>query len=156
MNPSECTNSDCQTAASQGRDVLTETLEKAVSLSKRTGIVFIATANADGIPHIAAAAGGLDRAGPDTICVSEWFCPGTVKNLRQNRHVSLIIWDKEADFGYQLIGRFEEFKSAGVLNGYAPTIEKQSPLPQIERQLLIRIETLFNFSAAPHSDVQSR
>ena len=128
--------------------------EKAVSLSQRNAIVIIATADVQSIPHVAAATEGFEICGPRTVSISEWFCPGTVRNLRQNEHVSLTIWDPDTDSGYQLIGRLVNFKNAGIFNGTTPRLGKQSARPKIGKQMMVRIETITRFSAAPHSDAQ--
>lgn len=153
MKPSGAQHAACPRPDAEKRPVNSEMLDKAVFLAKKVGHVFIATADAHGVPHIAAAS-GLEKSGPESVSVSEWFCPGTVRNLRQNEHISLAIWEKDADFGYQLIGHLAEYKNVSVLDGFTPAIEGRSPLPQLEKQLFIRVETIFDFSVAPHSDAE--
>jgi len=131
----------------------TDSLQKAVRLAETTGCVFVATSDADGMPHLAAA-GKLSYAGKKNVAVTEWFCPGTVANLDNNKYVSIVVWDKDADTGFQLLGRLEKIVDLGVLDGYAPALEKKPPLPQVQRQLLIRIEKILDFKLGPHSDVE--
>ena len=88
------------------------------------------------------------------MAVAAWFCPGTVDNLRQNRKISLVVWDAAADIGYQLLGEVEKVEELSVLDGYVPGEEEKPPLPQVERQLLVRLEKIIDFSHAPHSDVE--
>jgi hypothetical protein len=38
------------------------------------------------------------------------------------------------------------------MDGYAPEEEKGPPLPQIKRQLTVRVEKIIDFRHAPHSD----
>ena len=130
-----------------------EKLEKVTCLAEKAGYVFIATADAAGQPHLAAA-GKLGLADEDCVTVTEWFCPGTVANLHTNKCVSIVVWAKDSDSGYQLLGRLEKTEDLGVLDGYAPGLEGEPPLPQVEKQLLIRIEKILDFKLAPHSDVE--
>ncbi len=65
-----------------------------------------------------------------------------------------MVWDSATDVGYQLIGALEEIKDLGVLDGYAPQVEGKTPVPQIERQLLVHIDMVFEFKHAPHTDVE--
>jgi len=93
-------------------------VQDAVALAAEVGHLFIATASGDGLPHLAAAGSmSLDDAG--LVRVTEWFCPGTMANLAENRRVSLVAWDREADRGFQLLGRVSEVEDLVVVHGYA-------------------------------------
>ena len=126
-------------------------LAEAVKIGTRAGHVLIATADSAGVPHIAAA-GKIELEGRNTVAITEWFCPGTVANLRKNAGVSVVAWDKASDAGYQLIGRLETSSDVAVLDGYAPGLEGEPPLPQVERRLLVRVERVIDFRLGPHSD----
>ena len=128
-------------------------LEKAVLLAEKVGHIFVATADTVGQPHVAAAA-QLANAKDGRVAVRAWFCPGTMVNVMQNRRIALVIWDARADEGFQLFGKVEHVQDLSVLNGYAPEAQKKPPLPQIERQLLIRVDKILQFTHAPHSDLE--
>jgi hypothetical protein len=128
-------------------------LIEAVKIGMKTGHVLIATADTAGIPHVAAA-GKIELEGRGMVAITEWFCPGTVANLRKNAGVSVVAWDRAADTGYQIIGRLEASRDVAVLDGYAPGLEGQPPLPQVERRLLVRVEKVMDFRIGPHSDTQ--
>lgn len=125
-------------------------LEEATALAEEVGRVFIATAAADGLPHVATA-GSISLEGVGRVAVSEWFCPGTMANLEDNSHIALVAWDPEADKGYQLLGRVVEIRDRAVMDGYAPETDEQA-LPQVERELEVRVEQTLHFSQGPHSD----
>ena len=127
--------------------------EKVVRLAKDLGYVFIATADSRGMPHIAAA-GKLDSTGEQSVTAREWFCPGTVANLHENKCISIVVWSKELDTGYQLLGTVTKIRNTGVLDGYAPEVEQTHPMPQIEKELLIKVEKIIEFKLAPHSDLE--
>ena len=55
-----------------------------------------------------AAAGELNADSEGLLHVTGWYCPTTVENLQDNRLVSLVIWDPEADLGYQMTGEVED------------------------------------------------
>ena len=131
----------------------TESIVHAVALARRLGHLFVATADAQGLPHVAAAA-TMDSVAENRVAVSAWFCPGTLANLDQNRFVSLIVWDADADSGFQLLGRVENINEKAVMNGYLPETEGLAPMPQIERILEVAVNRVIVFSHAPHSDVE--
>lgn len=130
-----------------------ETLKQAIELSNKLGHVFLSTADASGVPHIAAA--GKIIMDPDGLVeVTAWFCPGTVGNLHVNPRIALVVWDAKSDTGYQLIGTSEKTEELHMINGYAPGIEGKSPAPQVERKLTIRVDKIIDFKHAPHTDVE--
>ena len=131
--------------------MLLENIQKAVALGQRIGHVFVATADGNGLPHVATA-GKLRSVSDRRIEVAAWFCPGTVINLQQNRRVSLVAWDAAEDAGYQILGEVEHIRDTAMLNGYSPEKESKTPLPQTERTLQVRIDRVYAFSQAPHSD----
>ncbi len=130
-----------------------EKLNQAVTIAKKTGQVFIATADTDGAPHIACA-GKITAEAGDRLAVTEWFCPGTVANLQKNKNISIAVWDKQTDTGLQVLGRVENIQDMAILDGYSPAVERQYPLPQVERKLLIKVEKILDFKLGPHSDIE--
>ena len=130
-----------------------EKLKKAVSLSRRIGFICIATAESRGMPHIATA-GKMELADEGYLSITEWFCPGTIANLQTNKFVSIVVWDRDSDSGYQMLGELEKIEELGILNGYAPDIESMPPLPQVERRLLIKVQKITDFRLGPHSDAE--
>ena len=131
----------------------TSSIIQAVKLAHKLGHIFVATADAKGMPHVAAAA-AMSSIAENKVAVSAWFCPGTLVNLDQNRLVSLIVWDEAADSGYQLLGRVDNIYEKAVMNGYLSGAEHLAPLPQVERILDVAVDKVITFSHAPHSDVE--
>ena len=130
-----------------------EALEKAVALGSKLQHVFVATTNAAGLPHLAAAA-DISLASGGRVAVDSWFCPGTVRNLAQNRKISLVVFDAIGDTGYQLLGEVEDIRELAFADGDAPEVGTSEPLPQVESQLMVRVDKVVHFSHAPHSDVE--
>jgi hypothetical protein len=125
-------------------------LSKALSLYERVGRVFVATASAEGKPHIAVA-GKLALATRDQVVVTEWFCPTTMANLAESPRIALVIWDGPSDVGYQITGELEQIIERAVANGYLPG-EEERAVPQVERDLWIRVEEMLPFTEGPHTD----
>jgi hypothetical protein len=68
-----------------------EILKRAEQIAAKAGHVFIATADARGWPHVAAA-GSLALTPESQLVVTEWFCPGTMANLQVNPRLSLVVY----------------------------------------------------------------
>jgi len=127
-------------------------LDAAIGLADKLGHVFVATADAAGMPHVAAAA-RIKDASDDHVAVSAWFCPGTVANLADNDQISLVVWDPPSDHGFQILGAVVNITEQAMMNGYTPDDALKAPLPQVERELLVRAHRVLAFSHAPHSDL---
>jgi predicted pyridoxine 5'-phosphate oxidase superfamily flavin-nucleotide-binding protein len=126
-------------------------LEQPLRLAETSKTVLVATADGDGRPHLAVA--GQIEALPDgRVAVSEWFCPGTVGNLKENPRISLVVWDSVSDTGYQLMGEVEKVEESAFLNGYLHQEEGPRPVPQTRRRLTVRVTEILAFSRAPHTD----
>ena len=130
-----------------------EILKAAAELATKVGYILVATADAKGWPHVAAA-GRLALGTNGHVSVSEWFCPRTMANLRANSRLTLVVWDAAVDNGYQLLGELEETKDVSMLDGYSPGREGKVTIPQVERRLLVHIDRIMEFKRAPHSDAE--
>lgn len=130
-----------------------ETIRSAIQLANKTNHILVATTSSEGTPHVAAAA-KLNLDSEDHISVAAWFCPGTLANLKNNRQISVVVWDASEDLGYQLLGSVEHIEELAMLNGFAPEIELSFPRPQVERRLHMRVDRVYHFSHAPHSDIE--
>jgi predicted pyridoxine 5'-phosphate oxidase superfamily flavin-nucleotide-binding protein len=125
-------------------------LGKAVSLYQRVERVLVATANAEGQPHIAVA-GKLALEAGGQMVVTEWFCPTTMANVGENRAIALVVWDRLSDVGYQIIGQVERVDESAFADGYLPGEEVQ-PIPQVQRELWIKVHRMLAFTEGPHTD----
>jgi general stress protein 26 len=130
-----------------------EAIQSAVVLGEKIQNIFVATADAEGLPHVAAA-GRISSTSAGYVAVSAWFCPGTVMNIQKNRRVALVVWDAAADIGYQILGVVEKVEDQAMLDGYSAEMEESTQPPQVERQLLVHVEKVIHFSHAPHNDAE--
>ncbi len=130
-----------------------ETLGRAVALSGKLDFVFVATADADGVPHLAAAE-KLRLLDDNCIAVKSWYCPGTINNLQDNPNIAIVVWDRNSDNGYQLLGVLEGADDLTIMDGFAAQVETKNPLPEIEKQLRVRVEKIVAFRRMAHSDVE--
>ena len=133
-----------------------ELLKKSVELSEKTRHVFIASVDAEGVPHIAASK-NLSLASGNKAVLTEWFCPGTMANLLgENHNLAIVVWDSKTDSGYQLIGEAEKEEDTAYLDGYAPDVKKRDMVPQIQRRVTVRINKIMDFKLSPHTDIERR
>jgi hypothetical protein len=117
-------------------------------LAKGKAHLLLVSADAAGAPHLAAA-GGLSCLRSGRVGVRYWFCPQTLANLEANPRCSLVVWDAASDRGFQLTGEVDGVRQGAMLDGYLPD---QTPLPQAEYEITIRVQRVLEFRHAPHTD----
>lgn len=132
--------------------MLKDVLKKAEAMARRVGTVLVATADAEGRPHVAAA-GAMSIYEANCVGVTAWFCPGTVRNLGANRNVTLVVWDRTADQGYQLLGQAEQVEELAYADGGPVKEELEHQIPQVERRVIVRVSEVLTFTQAPHGDL---
>ncbi|GAB4335858.1 MAG: hypothetical protein Kow0099_08520 [Candidatus Abyssubacteria bacterium] len=126
--------------------------QHATSLLAADPLVQVATSDAQGTPHIAAAK-GISVLDDEHLAFEDWFCTQTIENLEMNPRIALSVLDRTAHKGYQFIGTAEKAVLTEMLNGYAPEVEsKLGPIPQAKHRLKIRVEKILELSTGPHSD----
>jgi uncharacterized protein len=128
-----------------------EDIKKSVLLAGRLGHVFVATADDKGVPHVAVA-GALSHQGGAVVSVSAWFCPVTLSNLESNHNISIVVWDKASDTGYQLLGESGGMETVAVMDGYSSISPEDRPFPQVERRVSVKVSKIIDFMHALHSD----
>ena len=127
-------------------------INNAIEIAERLQYFFIATADKQGMPHVATA-GQIALKSPGVLEVSFWFCPKTIDNLQENKYVSLIIWDANRNSGYQLLGEADDIQVSQLLDGYASDSEEGKSSPQAYWCLIVRVNTVMEFVHALHNDV---
>jgi general stress protein 26 len=128
-------------------------LDRVKDLLKGESMVYLATVDEDGLPHMAAAE-GAEIDGEGRLCFGSWFCRKTMENLRHNPRVSVALMGPSKKEGYQLMGRVAEVEQAEVTDGYAPDSEEAwSRYPQTRYKLVVYIEQVMDLSTGPHSDI---
>jgi len=126
-----------------------ELIRKAVDMANRVGYALVATSDRNGLAHVAASR-RVEAEPEDHVAVSEWFCPGTLANLQENPHITVVVWDPASDTGFQLIGKSVGLEDTAMLDGFSPGMEEARP--QVERKIRVRVEKIMDFSHAPHTD----
>lgn len=118
-----------------------KTLKDIIEITEKQSIAFMATADSDGNPYVTKVE-NIALVHHDCLKITSWFCPKTMENLMETRNISLVIWHVYQDVGFQLLGGVEKMEEAALLDGYAPEMEEKMPIPQIQWQLLVRVDRI--------------
>jgi hypothetical protein len=129
----------------------TNKLELAVQMLARARHILLATVDETGTPRLTPVE-TCTPAGEGRLRVQAWVeVPPQEEPSGRDRMV-LLLWDEHGS-GYQLIGHtLREFDTA-ILDGLTE-IEEQTHFPQVERDILMRVESVEEFhfaeTALPH------
>jgi hypothetical protein len=126
----------------------TKVYDQAVALAEARQHLYITTADKNGRPHLASV-GSFVPLSDQRVEVGNCFCPTLLRNLNQNPHVSLVVWDITNDTGYQLLGRAEAFSTAEEAFSTNDEIIASGLDGHVVR---VRVDHVLAFSHASHSD----
>lgn len=124
--------------------------EEMVRFIEEAGHAFVASANATGHPHLAAGR-DLHVRNNSHLVFEAWFCRTTMENITANPMVAVAVAAPAADKGYQFGGVVESATDTAIMDGYTKEGE-DSALPQVQYRLVIRVDTVMEFSSGIHSD----
>jgi predicted pyridoxine 5'-phosphate oxidase superfamily flavin-nucleotide-binding protein len=130
----------------------TDKLEQAMSLAPKARHVLLATVDETGTPHLTPVE-ACQPAGGDRVVVRAWIDVSGLEGPGRGR-LALLLWDEDGH-GFQLTGRVTRLEEAAVLDGLAE-IEQQVHFPQVERILLVQVDSVaeFHFATAEHSQAR--
>ncbi len=127
----------------------TDKLEQAMRLALRARHMLLATVDETCTPRLTPVE-ACQRAGGSCVAVRAWIDLSGWEGPGGGR-LALLLWDQDGH-GYQLTGRLTRLEEAAVLDGLAE-IEQQVHFPQVERILLVQVDTVeeFHFATAEPS-----
>lgn len=130
-------------------DKATGKLEQAMHLAEKARHMLLATVDEMGTPRLTPVE-ECTRAGANRVAVRAWIDVPPVEERGGRGRLALLLWD-ENGHGYQLTGQVVGMQEAAVLDGLAE-IEQQVHFPQVERTILIEVDSVedFHFGAAEH------
>jgi len=116
---------------------------------EETNWAIVASADQRARPHLAAGR-GLAVPDSDHVVFEAWFCRKTLENIAEVPRVAIAVIDAATGSGYQLSGVVESSSEAALLDGYTPA--EMPGTPQVESQIVVRVEEIMEFTAGAHSD----
>jgi hypothetical protein len=78
-------------------------LERAIEQGKRAEHFFIALVGSDGFPYVTSAR-QIEQVGNNQFAIEEWVCPLTVKHVKENPKMAVLIRDPAVGNGYEILG----------------------------------------------------
>jgi hypothetical protein len=124
--------------------------ERIKKLIETTPLIFIASADQAGLPHMAI--GEQVIVSSDMLIFENWFCPETLQNISDNSKVAIVAVLPETGKGYQLIGSVISTDDSAFLTGYDPSIYMPGT-PHFLTRFAVRVDKILEFTSGIHSDL---
>lgn len=120
---------------------------------QRANIIYVATSDKDGIPHLAAGE-RIVVADGEHVKLEAWFCVKTIENLMVDPAIAIAAIDPSTKDGFQLIGKVEKIDEKMVMDGYIPAMEeKWAGVSITEYTVTVIIGHVLKFTTDVHSDL---
>jgi len=116
-----------------------------------TPLVYVASADAEGYPHVAAGNHLTVRNG-SLLVFENLFCPVTLHNITRNTHVAVVVAMPGWESGYQLIGRVIKPHDDAAPTGHSADPIPPETAPALTR-FMVRVEKIMEFSTGIHFDI---
>lgn len=123
----------------------TDNLEQALRWADRTRHMLLATVDETGTPRLTPVE-ECRPAGEDRVAVRAWIDVAALQSLGAGSRLTLLLWEEQGH-GYQLTGQLVRSQEAAVLDGLTE-IEQQVHFPQVERYLLVQVDSVEEFRLA--------
>jgi hypothetical protein len=91
-------------------------------------------------------------AGDDRVQIAGWICAQTLENPDRNPRAVVVVRDPDTGRGFQLAGEMTVGADLSVLDGVSSLEMEEQPIPQVERQLRMRVTEIMHFTSEPHGD----
>lgn len=118
---------------------------------EKTPLVYVASADADGNPHLAAGK-HLTVSNGSLLVFENWFCPVTLHNITRNTHVAVVVLTPGGESGYQFIGRVVKPHDDAALKGSSAELIPPETVPALTR-FMVQVEKIMDFSMGIHFDI---
>ena len=107
--------------------------------------IFVGTSSKDGIPNISAKGTFISILDDETIAYADVYALKTLKNARQNPHVTIAVINAKTYKGYQFKGRAEVVESGSVL------AEARKQNPQVNSVTKVKIQEVYLLDYGPRA-----
>jgi hypothetical protein len=121
-------------------------IERALQLAGTAPYMLLALVDETGVPRLTPVE-ECTPAGAQRVAMQAWIDLSSVQSPAGPSGIALLICAADGH-GYQLTGRLVRMQEAAVLDGLAD-IEQQVRFPQVERFLVMQVESVADFHFAP-------
>ena len=124
---------------------LTAEMSNFIKKERDPSTVFVGTSNKDGVPNISAKGTFISILDDETLAYADVYSLKTLKNVRQNPHVTIAVINAQTYKGYQFKGLAEVVESGPLLD------EARKQNPQVASVTKVRIQEVYLLDYGPQA-----
>jgi len=124
---------------------LTAEMSDFIKKERDPSTVFVGTSNKDGIPNISAKGTFISILDDETLAYADTYSLKTLKNVRQNPHVTIAVINAKTFKGYQFKGLAEVVEGGPLLD------EARKQNPQVASVTKVRIQEVYLLDYGPQA-----
>ena len=124
---------------------LTAEMSNFIKKERDPSTVFVGTSNKDGVPNISAKGTFISILDDETLAYADVYSLKTLKNVRQNPHVTIAVINAQTYKGYQFKGLAEVVESSPLLD------EARKQNPQVTSVTKVRIQEVYLLDYGPQA-----
>ena len=124
---------------------LTAEMSNFIKKERDPSTVFVGTSNKDGVPNISAKGTFISILDDETLAYADTYSLKTLKNVRQNPHVTIAVINAQTFKGYQFKGLAEVVESGPLLD------EARKQNPQVASVTKVRIQEVYLLDYGPQA-----
>ena len=124
---------------------LTAEMSNFIKKERDPSTVFVGTSNKDGVPNISAKGTFISILDDETLAYADTYSLKTLKNVRQNPHVTIAVINAQTYKGYQFKGLAEVVESGPLLD------EARKQNPQVASVTKVRIQEVYLLDYGPQA-----
>ena len=124
---------------------LTAEMSNFIKKERDPSTVFVGTSNKDGVPNISAKGTFISILDDETLAYADTYSLKTLKNVRQNPHVTIAVINAQTYKGYQFKGLAEVIESGPLLD------EARKQNPQVASVTKVRIQEVYLLDYGPQA-----
>jgi len=124
---------------------LTAEMSNFIKKERDPSTVLVGTSSKDGIPNISAKGTFISILDDETLAYADVYSLKTLKNVRQNPHVTIAVINAQTYKGYQFKGLAEVVESGPLLD------EARKQNPQVASVTKVRIQEVYLLDYGPQA-----
>ena len=107
------------------------------------GYVWVASTSADGEPHLALSA-KFEKIDDTHVKLIDFCCLKTVDNLRENPQLSIGVWDRHKEQGWQVVGKVDQIEASPA--------DEAADLSYVHYAVTLTVQEALHLATGQHSD----
>jgi uncharacterized protein len=122
--------------------------EDAKRVLAQTTVIPVATASKDGLPNVVPMT-FVKTLDDSAVLIADNFMDKGARNLEENPHVALCVWDLETSRAYQVKGTAEVYRTGSLFDETVAWVKETKPDIATRAAVVVRVTNVFVCHSGP-------